>query len=328
MGDAILAEDLRKRFGNFVSLDGLSLRVEEGSVLGLLGPNGAGKTTAVRILTTLLQPDSGRAEVAGFDVLTAPRRVRSLIGLTGQFAAVDELLTGAENLELVGRLARLTRADARRRACELLERLDLGEVAGRQVGTYSGGTRRRLDLAASIISRPRVLFLDEPTVGLDLPSRLNMWSVIDELVWDGMTVLLTTQYLEEADRLSNQVTVINEGKVVVAGTPEELKARVAGRHAVARLADPAQLPAAAAAIRAAGGQTEPVTDADTATVSVALGPAGDEAIPGMLAAVHNAGVQVADFAVRQPTLDDVFLSVTGTSAAETAKVTANGEESR
>lgn len=325
MGDAVLADDLRKRFGNFVSLDGLSLRVEEGSVLGLLGPNGAGKTTAVRILTTLLQPDSGKAEVAGFDVLTAPRRVRSLIGLTGQFAAVDELLTGAENLELVGRLARLSRADARRRTGELLERLDLGGVAGRKVATYSGGTRRRLDLAASIIGRPRVLFLDEPTTGLDLPSRLTVWSVIDELVRDGMTVLLTTQYLEEADRLSDQVTVINDGKVVVAGTPAELKARVASRHAVARLADPAQLPAVVAAIRAAG-QTEPVTDADTATVSVALGPAGDEAIPGILAAMHNAGVQVADFAVRQPTLDDVFLSVTGASAAETAKVRVNSEE--
>src|SRR3712207_2720095 len=225
---AILAEGLEKHYGATHALRGLDLVVEEGTIFGLLGPNGAGKTTAVRILTTLLRPDAGRAEVAGFDVLRQAEELRAHIGLTGQYAAVDEYLTGWENLEMVGQLSHLPKAQARRRADELLARFDLVEAGHRLVKTYSGGMRRRLDLAASLVVAPPVLFLDEPTTGLDPRSRLAMWDVIREMVADGTTVLLTTQYLEEADQLAGQIAVIDGGQAIARGTPDELKARVGG----------------------------------------------------------------------------------------------------
>ena len=312
---AILAEGLQKRFGETRALRGLDLAVEEGTVLGLLGPNGAGKTTAVRIFTTLLRPDAGRAEVAGFDVVRQADQLRSHIGLTGQYAAVDEYLTGRENLEMVGRLYHLPRVQARKRAVELLERFDLSDAANRTVKTYSGGMRRRLDLAASLIVSPPVLFLDEPTTGLDPRSRLAMWEVIGELVKGGATVLLTTQYLDEADQLANQIAVIDHGLVIAKGTSDELKAQVGGERlevTVARKSD------FAAAIRALTpySQGEMQIDADRRHIIVPT-PNGSRVLANVVRDLDAAGVQVDDLGLRRPTLDEVFLTLTGHEAEST-----------
>src|SRR5919109_1946443 len=241
MDHAIWAEGLVKRFGDTTALAGVDLAVRTGTVLGLLGPNGAGKTTTVRILATLLQPDAGRASVGGYDVLRDAHRVRQLIGLTGQYASVDETLTGAENLLLIGRLLGVPRADAKARARELLARFDLQDAADRAAKTYSGGMRRRLDLAASLVGRPRLLYLDEPTAGLDPRSRLELWDLIRTLVADGVTVLLTTQYLDEADELADDLVVIDHGRVIATGTPDELKARTGAQTLAVRPLDPARL---------------------------------------------------------------------------------------
>ncbi len=305
----ILAEGLEKRYGTTQALRGLDLTVEEGTILGLLGPNGAGKTTAVRIFATLLKPDAGRAEVAGFDVVRQAEALRAHIGLTGQYAALDEYLTGFENLEMVGRLYHLPRAQARRRAAELLERFDLVEAGGRLVKTYSGGMRRRLDLAASLMAEPPVLFLDEPTTGLDPRSRIVVWQMVRELVAGGTTVLLTTQYLEEADQLADRIAVIDGGRVIAAGTPDELKARVGGARLEVTVAREADLEAAARLLRPYGDGSLHV-DREQRRITV---PAADG--PGLLASVVReldaAGIRVDDLGLHRPTLDDVFLALTG-----------------
>jgi ABC-2 type transport system ATP-binding protein len=305
----ILAEGLEKRYGDTPALRGLDLTVDEGTILGLLGPNGAGKTTAVRIFATLLKPDAGRAEVAGFDVVAQADALRAHIGLTGQYAALDEYLTGFENLEMVGRLYHLPKARARRRATELLERFDLVEAGGRLVKTYSGGMRRRLDLAASLVAEPPVLFLDEPTTGLDPRSRMVVWQMVRELVAGGTTVLLTTQYLEEADQLADRIAVIDGGRVIAAGTPDELKARVGGARLEVTVARAADLEAAARLLRPYGDGSLHV-DREQRRVVV---PAADG--PGLLAAVVReldaAAIHVDDLGLHRPTLDDVFLALTG-----------------
>jgi oleandomycin transport system ATP-binding protein len=319
MTDAIRADGLARSFGATRALDGVDLTVPAGSVLGLLGPNGSGKTTTVRILATLLAPSSGRASVAGYDVVKQAAEVRTVIGLTGQYAAVDGALTGMENLVMVGRLLDLGRVDARRRAEELLERFDLTEAGGRPVKTFSGGMRRRLDLALSIVGRPRVLFLDEPTTGLDPRSRTELWSIIRELVADGTTVLLTTQYLDEADRLADTITVLDHGRVIARGTSEELKRQTGGQVLELRPADPAHLGAAADALAAlAGGR--PTVDPDTGLVAVSVDDAS--LVAAAVRRLDDAGVTVADLTLRGPSLDDVFLNLTGrkaeTAAAEEA----------
>ena len=316
---AILAEGLRKSYGKTLALDGLDLEVREGTVLGLLGPNGAGKTTAVRILTTLLKPDAGRAEVAGLDVARQADELRSRIGLTGQYAAVDEYLTGRENLEMVGRLYHLPKKEARRRADELLERFDLVDAASRLVKTYSGGMRRRLDLSASLVLSPAVLFLDEPTTGLDPRSRLAMWDIIGELVSGGTTLLLTTQYLDEADRLADRIAVVDAGRVIAEGTSGELKARVGGERLELTVARGDGLDEAAAVLeRYAHGDGDVRVEAERGYVGATV--AGG---PGLLAAVVRdldaAGVQADELGLHRPTLDDVFLTLTG-HAAESESV--------
>ncbi|WP_157248162.1 ATP-binding cassette domain-containing protein [Nonomuraea typhae] len=313
---AIVIENLRKTYGRTTALAGFDLTVPEGAVLGLLGPNGAGKTTVVRILATLLRADSGRAEVLGVDVAAGPQRVRGLIGLTGQYAAVDELLTGRENLLLIGRLFRSPPAEVRRRAPELLEMFELAEAADRQVRTYSGGMRRRLDLAASLMTRPRVLFLDEPTTGLDPRSRRALWNVIERLPQDGTTVLLTTQYLEEADRLAGSITIIDHGRAIAEGTPDEIKALAGGARAEVVLAAPADAEKAAG-VMGRHGDGPPDVDHDTVTVTVKEGFA---TVPGILRDLDAAGVRVADLALRRPSLDDAFLALTGhTTSGEGAR---------
>jgi oleandomycin transport system ATP-binding protein len=305
---AIEAERLGRSFGATRALDGLDLEVERGAVLGLLGPNGAGKTTAVRILATLLRADAGRARVAGFDVAAQPDEVRRRIGLTGQYAAVDENLSGTENLYLIGRLLDLPRPEARRRAAELLDRFELAEAGGRAAKTYSGGMRRRLDLAASLVGRPPVLFLDEPTTGLDPRSRNGLWAVIRELVAEGTTLLLTTQYLEEADQLASRIAVIDHGRVIASGTADELKARVGGQVLEVRPADPADLGRAGAVLAELTGAGCPV-DADTRVAAV---PLTDPAwLSVAVRRLDEAGIAVADLALRRPSLDEVFLSLTG-----------------
>jgi ABC-2 type transport system ATP-binding protein len=304
--------DVVKRFGRTEALRGITFAVEPGTVLGLLGPNGAGKTTAIRVLTTLLRPDGGRARVGGYDVTTDGQRVRSVIGLAGQYAAVDELLTGRENLELAGLWYHLPRREYRRRAQQTLERLSLTDAADRQVRTYSGGMRRRLDIGASLIGDPPVLFLDEPTTGLDPRTRGELWEFIGELVRAGTTVLLTTQYMEEAEKLARQIVVISQGRVIAAGTADELKARTGGATLEARVTDPHDTERAAALL---GGlaHTEPRTDPGAQLVSV---PAGD-GIGLLLTAgqrLQEAGIALDDLGIRRPTLDDVFLSLTGGSA--------------
>ena len=305
---AILTEGLRRSFGSVMAVDGVDLAAPPGTVLGLLGPNGAGKTTIVRILTTLLTPDAGSARVAGYDVVRDAEALRSVIGLAGQYAAVDENLTGRENLELVGRLYHLRRAEAHRRADELLERFDLTDAANRTVKTYSGGMRRRLDLGASLIGRPQVLFLDEPTTGLDPRSRFSLWDVIRELVVDGTTLLLTTQYLEEADRLADHIAVIDGGRVIAEGTSDQLKSRVGGDLLALRVADRSRTAAAAEAI-AGLGSGAPQVVAESGEVSLPV--EGASVLTEAVRRLDAAGVEISDLALRRPTLDDVFLALTG-----------------
>ncbi len=323
---AILAEGLHKYYGKTRALAGLDLVAEEGSVLALLGPNGAGKTTAVRILTTLLRPDAGRAEVAGLDVVKDADALRSRIGLAGQYAAVDENLTGYENLEMFGRLYHLSGSVARRRANELLERFDLVDAARRTVKTYSGGMRRRLDLAGSLIISPQVLFLDEPTTGLDPRGRLAMWEVISTLAASGTTVLLTTQYLEEADHLADQVAVVDLGRVIARGTADELKAQIGGERLELTVARGGDLNVAAQALRPySAGEIQVNADARQLVVPVSQGTQLLADVVRDLDAVH---IPLDTLALRRPTLDDVFLTLTGRAAttgdlpAETPALTA------
>jgi ABC-2 type transport system ATP-binding protein len=303
---------LEKSFGPVQALAGLDLEVEQGTILGLLGPNGSGKTTAVRVLTTLLRPDGGTARVAGFDVVAQASEVRRRIGLAGQSAALDESLTGTANLVMIGQLFRLSRSESQHRAAELLARLDLAGAAGRGVKTYSGGMRRRLDLAASLVSRPPVLFLDEPTTGLDPRSRLVLWDIIRSLVADGTTVLLTTQYLEEADQLADRVVVIDRGAVIAQGSSDELKAQVGGDRIGVTVAAERDL-AAAHEVLARYAQGEVHTDPDRRVVD-ALVPTGAGSIPAIAAAMSTAGVVMDDVGMLRPSLDDVFLTLTGHSA--------------
>jgi ABC-2 type transport system ATP-binding protein len=310
--DAILVEDLRKSFGTVVALDGVNFAVPLGTILGLLGPNGAGKTTAVRILTTILRRDGGRAEVLGVDVGRDPQRVREHIGLAGQYAAVDENLTGDENLRLVGLLSHLRDRVVRARATELLAQFDLTDAAHRPVRTYSGGMRRRLDLAAALVHRPPVLFLDEPTTGLDPRSRTDLWEVIAQLVAAGTTLLLTTQYLEEADRLADDIVVIDHGRVIAAGTATELKANFGGGIVEVDLSDPARAERARAVL-ARHGNCEVETDGHTVMLKVDDGP---RAAVDVVRTLDGEGLTPESLVVREPTLDDVFLSLTGHAAEE------------
>jgi ABC-2 type transport system ATP-binding protein len=317
-GPAILVENLVKSFGEVRALRGIDLSVPRGTILGVLGPNGAGKTTAVRILTTLLQPDSGRALVEGHDVVREAATVRRTIGLSGQSAAIQEELTGRENLEIIGRLYHLSWPDARSRAAELLERFGLTDAADRAAKNFSGGMQRRLDLAASLVGRPQVLFLDEPTTGLDPRSRLGMWDVIRTLVAGGTTLLLTTQYLDEADELADEIVVIDRGLVIAAGTAEELKSRVGGDVLEFTVPDRSAAPAAVAAV-AAVGEAEPQADPETGVVSVGVGGRGSEALIDAVRSLDSAKVEVRGLTLRRPSLDDVFLALTGHAAEEEAE---------
>jgi oleandomycin transport system ATP-binding protein len=318
MSYKVQAEGLVKRYGRTTALAGLDFAIRPGTVFGLLGPNGAGKTSVVRILATLLRLDGGSARVGGFDVMREPDRVRPLIGLTGQYAAVDEDLTGSENLTLIGRLLRLSRAETRRRATELLTRFDLDRAAGRLVKTYSGGMRRRLDLTASLIGRPEVLFLDEPTTGLDPAGRNSVWALIRDRVAGGMTVLLTTQNLDEADVLAGQIAVINHGRMIASGSPAELKAKAGGQTLDARPVERTSLPAVAAIMSAATGPgTEPVIDDDSGLVSVPV-PGhlpGTEVLAGMVKRLDEAGIGCSELGLRLASLEEVFLTLTRAGAA-------------
>ena len=306
---SILAEGLVKRFEDTVALDGIDLAVRTGSVFGLLGPNGAGKTTAVRILATLVRPDGGHATVCGHDVVSHAHQVRQLTGLTGQYASVDETLTGIENLVLIGRLTGQSRAAARSRARDLLAEFRLTDAADRAVRTYSGGMRRRLDLAASLVTRPRVLYLDEPTTGLDPRSRNEMWDVVRALAASGVTVLLTTQYLEEADQLADEIAVVDHGTVITTGTPEDLKARTGAQTLSVRPASPAD-GRTVMAVLAGFTQAEPEVRGTTVTV-----PVGEEdVLPAVMRRFEDAGVRVAELTLRGSSLDEVFLSLTGRRA--------------
>jgi ABC-2 type transport system ATP-binding protein len=307
---AIEAEGLRKSFGDVRALDGIDLRTPTGTVLGLLGPNGAGKTTAVRILTTLLPPDGGSARVAGLDVVRDAAALRAHIGLAGQYAAVDENLTGLENLEMVGRLYHLGKGPSRERARELLERFSLTDAADRLAKTYSGGMRRRLDLAAALVVRPPVLFLDEPTTGLDPVSRLQLWETIEARVAAGTTVLLTTQYLDEADRLADRIAVIDQGRVIAEGTPDELKNHVGGERLEVALADYGQ---EAAAIETLAPLADERPKCEHGILVMPLNKARGD-IAEAVRRLDAADVGIADIAVRRPTLDDVFMVLTGHAA--------------
>jgi oleandomycin transport system ATP-binding protein len=311
---AIEAVGLVKRFSKTVAVDGVDLAVPPGRVLGLLGPNGAGKTTVVRMLATLLRPDAGSARVGGADILTQADRVRELIGLTGQYAAVDEDLTGYENLLLIGRLLEVPKREAKRRSTELLERFDLADAAGRSVKTYSGGMRRRLDLAASLVQRPAVLFLDEPTTGLDPRSRGEVWAMIRALVAEGTTVLLTTQYLDEADRLANQIAVIDHGRVIATGTAAELKAKIGQQTLDVRPADPADLTRAAVIVAAAVGRDPVRTDEDPGLLSVPVDDA--RALPAVISGLAAERIEITELALRLASLDEVFMALTGHAAEE------------
>ncbi|WAL66124.1 ATP-binding cassette domain-containing protein [Amycolatopsis cynarae] len=313
MSLAIQAEGLVKRFGGTLALDGVDLAVPTGKVIGVLGPNGAGKTTTVRILATLLRPDAGHATVGGYDVVADPVRVRSVIGLTGQYASVDEDLSGTDNLVLLGRLLGLARREARARAAELLAQFELTEAAGRPAKTYSGGMRRRLDLTASLVGRPRVLYLDEPTTGLDPHARNEVWRVVRRLVDDGASVLLTTQYLEEADQLADRITVIDHGRVVADGRADELKRRIGGQTLQIRPAVAGQLDTVAALL----GELTGITPARDTSAGLLTVPVSD---PVLLSAVvrrlEEAGIVADELALRLPSLDEVFLALTGKPAEE------------
>jgi len=322
-GPAIEVRGLVKRFGDVCALDGVDLTARQGQVLGLLGPNGAGKTTLVRVLATLLKPDAGTAHVLGLDVQHEASTLRERIGLAGQYAAVDENLTGLENLTMVGRLYGASRSSAKARGRELLERFDLVEAAGRPTKTYSGGMRRRLDLAAALVAKPPVLFLDEPTTGLDPRSRLGLWGVIEGLVAEGTTVLLTTQYLDEADRLTDAIAVIDHGRLIAEGTSDQLKDRLGGERLEIRLDDPADLDLAVGAL-APMSDEPPTTEARLVRVGVRERRG---AIVEAVRRLSEAGVGVDDLTLRRPTLDDVFLALTG-HAAEDAREEQEREQER
>ncbi|WP_028811682.1 daunorubicin resistance protein DrrA family ABC transporter ATP-binding protein [Streptomyces flavidovirens] len=316
MPGAIHAEGLVKTFGDVKALDGVDLDVPEGTVLGLLGPNGAGKTTAVRVLTTLLQPDSGKAVVAGIDVLKHPNEVRRSIGLSGQFAAVDEYLTGRENLQMVGRLYQMSAKASKARADELLERFNLADAADRTAKTYSGGMRRRLDLAAALVVSPPVMFMDEPTTGLDPRNRQQLWEVIQELVAGGTTLLLTTQYLEEADHLAHDICVIDHGRVIARGSSDQLKAQTGGERIEVVVHDPEYLTAADEVLRAFGKGASK-TERHTRKITVPV-TGGAKLLAEVIRELDIRGVEIDDIGLRRPTLDDVFISLTG-HAAEAAE---------
>ncbi|MER7048816.1 ATP-binding cassette domain-containing protein [Streptomyces jumonjinensis] len=324
MPGAIYAEGLIKTFGEVKALDGVDLDVPEGTVLGLLGPNGAGKTTTVRVLTTLLRPDSGKAVVAGIDVLKHPNEVRRSIGLSGQFAAVDEYLTGRENLQMVGQLYQLTARDAKARAARLLERFNLADAADRPAKTYSGGMRRRLDLAAALVVSPPVMFMDEPTTGLDPRNRQQLWEVIQELVRGGTTLLLTTQYLEEADRLADTICVVDHGKVIARGTADQLKDHTGGERVEVVVHQPDQI-APAREVLAGLGKGEVSVDRHTRKLTVPVA-GGAKLLAEVIRELDSRDVEIDDIGLRRPTLDDVFISLTGHAADQPAQETAETAE--
>jgi oleandomycin transport system ATP-binding protein len=312
MSYAVEAEGLHKRFGETRALDGVSLAARTGTVLGVLGPNGAGKTTAVRVLATLIKPDAGTARVGGHDVVREAHQVRQLIGLTGQYAGVDEMLTGSENLLMIGRLLGMSRADSKARARELLERFGLTDAAERSAKGYSGGMRRRLDLAASLVGRPQILYLDEPTTGLDPRSRNGLWDLVRDLTQDGVTVLLTTQYLEEADQLAQDIVVIDHGRVIAEGTPDQLKRQAGGQVLEVRPMDTEDEGAVAKLVAEVVGATPEITEG---LISV---PVTDPAVmPVVVRRLDDAGLAVGELALRRPSLDEVFFSLTGHRTEET-----------
>ncbi|WP_155055067.1 ATP-binding cassette domain-containing protein [Streptomyces blattellae] len=312
---AVSVRGLVKHYGATKALDGVDLEVREGTVMGVLGPNGAGKTTLVRILSTLITPDSGQASVAGYDVVRQPRQTRRVIGLTGQYASVDEKLSGWENLYMIGRLLDLPRKEARSRADALLERFSLTEAAKRPANTYSGGMRRRLDLAASMIGRPEVLFLDEPTTGLDPHTRNEVWDEVKAMVGDGVTVLLTTQYMEEAEQLASELTVVDHGKVIAGGAIDELKAKVGGRTLRVRPTDPLQLRPLADILDKQGitGLAATTVDSESGTVLVPI--LSDEQLTAVVGTVTARGITLSSISTELPSLDEVFLSLTGHRAS-------------
>jgi oleandomycin transport system ATP-binding protein len=310
---AIEAEGLVKRFGETLALDGINLAAREGTVLGVLGPNGAGKTTAVRVLATLLRADAGTARVAGLDVVKDAHAVRQRVGLTGQYASVDEDLTGSQNLTLIGQLLDLSGRDARARAKELLTWFDLGDAADRMAKTYSGGMRRRLDLAASLVGRPAVIFLDEPTTGLDPAKREDMWDVVRDLVSDGSTVLLTTQYLDEADALADEITVIDHGRVIAHDSPEGLKRVVGGQTLTVRPADPARLDEVQAILGAIAGSAPELIGRGVLSAAVP----NDTAMTEAVAKFGSAGIAMTELSLHLPSLDEVFFTLTGTRTSTT-----------